>query len=598
MRTLTAWAAIVLFAQGGPSASDDQRLQFVTIVHQLGPVGYRDPLGVVSPSGEWLAYSIANRLYIQRVAGGAVRELPGNSTPIRHLAWLPDSRSFAVDSGVRPGAQRWWLYDLAGERRALWEGHETLEGIVTDTRARVSLPLARLQQLAWSMDGKKVAGIAPAGQGTQLWTLDVEGTNAQVVLSAASLSFPSWSPDGRLACLASNGNRQTITLPCGKAPVSSSAPDAYGPIAFSPDGKMIYFGSPNRNGTLDLWSASVPSAQTPSSAVQQTHFTRDTYAPSATRDGGVLFKCQDYRTFVAVVSAAGGPVTQLTSFQSETPSWDPAGKQIGLTFGTWRRVVDDQHYPDITQDIGTISAGASTPASAPERVIFASPSEEQSLCWSPNGRWIVFHSHKDNSDDLWIQPADGSGQPRLLTHFGRGADTSWPRWSPDGRWIAVTSYKPGESPPRHVPFLVGVDQQTGSVTQAEREIDLRGYADEMAHAEWLPDSQEIVFLGSRAPDRQALCRVARSGGKPECFHTFHSEHLSSGFGISPDGKWAAYVAPSGGYFQLFRVPVIGGPAEQLTVDPTNKTQPAYSPNGRQIAFTLWTYDIQFWILKP
>jgi Tol biopolymer transport system component len=124
----------------------------------------------------------------------------------------------------------------------------------------------------------------------------------------------------------------------------------------------------------------------------------------------------------------------------------------------------------------------------------------------------------------------------------------------------------------------------------------------MPDAEWLPDSQTVAFMGFRPPDRKELCTVARSGGSPECFHTFRSEQRVSGFGISPDGKWAAYTAPSGGpsgtYDQLFRVPIGGGKAEQITADSSNKTQPAYSPDGRQIAFTVWTYEVQFWILKP
>ncbi|MGD1096638.1 MAG: hypothetical protein ABSB35_32170 [Bryobacteraceae bacterium] len=49
---------------------------------------------------------------------------------------------------------------------------------------------------------------------------------------------------------------------------------------------------------------------------------------------------------------------------------------------------------------------------------------------------------------------------------------------------------------------------------------------------------------------------------------------------------------------MFRVPVGGGKAEQITADPSNKTQPAYSPVGRQIAFTVWAYEAQFWIMKP
>jgi Tol biopolymer transport system component len=287
-----------------------------------------------------------------------------------------------------------------------------------------------------------------------------------------------------------------------------------------------------------------------------------------------------------------------------TPSWSPKGDQIALTFGNWRRVVDDFHYPDIAQDIGLVSLADPLPARAPSSVVLASPSEDQALCWSPNSKWMVLHSHKDLSDDLWIRPADGSAEPKLLTHFGRNAETDWPRWSSDGKWVLVTAYKRGEIPLRHVLYLVGVDQVTGEVTEPLREIDLEGFADEITHAEWGAGPEQIVFQAFRGGNQQAFYVAPRTGGAATPLFHFQSEQHVAGFSVSPDGAWIAYVAPaSDGYLQLFRIPLTAkGPGEpkpqQLTFDPANKTQPAYSPDGTKIALTVWSYDVQFWTLKP
>src|SRR6185503_10636295 len=201
---------------------------------------------------------------------------------------------------------------------------------------------------------------------------------------------------------------------------------------FSPDGARLYFASPNREGTVDLWARSAGGA----GAVRLTDLGRDSYAPTVSREGSILFKLQTYRTVVGVVAAGGGTVAPLATYQSETPSWDPTGQFIGITYGTWRRVIDDYHYPDIAQDAGIIAADPAAPADRPLRVVDASPSEDQSLCWSPNGKWIVYHSHKDQGDDLYLVPADLSTPAKRVTSFGRGFETGWPRWSPDGKWVA------------------------------------------------------------------------------------------------------------------------------------------------------------------
>ena len=134
-----------------------------------------------------------------------------------------------------------------------------------------------------------------------------------------------------------------------------------------------------------------------------------------------------------------------------------------MTYGTWRRQIDDANYPDIAQEVGTLDVSGALPADRPSQVLEDSDSEDQGMAWSPNGRWIVFHSHREMSDDVWLRPADGSTADQRLTTLGRGAEVGWPRWSPDGRTVLLDGTKDG----RGVMFTIGVDQDSGQVTSAD-----------------------------------------------------------------------------------------------------------------------------------
>ena len=49
--------------------------------------------------------------------------------------------------------------------------------------------------------------------------------------------------------------------------------------------------------------------------------------------------------------------------------------------------------------------------------------------------------------------------------------------------------------------------------------------------------------------------------------------------------------------QVYRMALDGGPPSQATTDPSNKTQPAWSPDGRRLAFTVWSYEARFWSMR-
>lgn len=557
--------------------------RLVATAHQLGPVGYRDPAGAISPDGRWIAYSEGRFLRVALTSGAPAAELPPGEAQIRRLSWDPTSRFLLADGfGTQPG---WAVYDRQlGTRRALWpSGDSTI-----------------LKDAAWSPDGTAIAAIVNAQEGQELRIVSLEGATLKSTPMAGRASWPAWLSPTTVACIVTTGGHPRVTIPCGGATVKTDPDaDAYGPVAFSPDGSTLYTGLANETGIVDFWAvptgggrghrigASVPAA---------TPGVRDTYGPSVAADGTILFKTQVYQTYVSMAAASGGPTERLTTFQSETPSWDPTGRWLGLTYGSWRRLVDDAKYPDIAQDVGIVDVKSGTPSGKIARDVHSSASEDQSLCWSPNGKWIAFHSHKDGSDDIWLRPANGAAAPTRLSFLGRGAEAGWPRWSPDGRWLLFD----GASRSTHhaVGYVMGVDQDTGAVTREAREVPVRGVAGEFSHGEWI-GSDTIAALNEGAQGADVIYTVPRDGGDAHVVRRFQTEHHAPGLGISPGGHDVAFIAPdASGYYQVFRMPVAGGSPVQVTTDRSNKTQPAWSPDGTHIAFTVWSYDVQFWMVRP
>ena len=583
---LGAGAIVAVFRALQWPVVDEARLAWIATAHQFGPVGYRDPAGSVSPDGKWIAYSEGRFLRVRPIDGGPILEFPPGPAQIRYVTWRPDSRGIATDGD--PASGGYVVYDVIARTRG----------------PLVAAARPVLRQPAWSPDGKTIAALVAAREGNELWRfptepgrLSVDGGRGERVRAISGIaSFPAWTPRGEIACVVAAGGRSRLTIPCGGAAIHTDPDvDAYGPIAFSADGATVYLALANARGTVDLWAAPVAGGR----ARRLTTFSRDSYAPSVAADGTVVFKVQSYRTAVAIADAAGGPASPLSTFQSETPSWDPTGRWLGVTYGSWRRVPDDAKYPDIAQDAGIIGVDPTRPATKPERIVHESASEDQSLCWSPNGKWIAFHSHKDQSDDIWLRPADGAAaDARRISFLGRGAETGWPRWSPDGRWLMFDGANRNSH--RSVIYVVAVDQETGTTDREAHEIPIRGLDAEMSHAEWLPDSLHVAAIAKEAPGRHVILTVSRDGGDMHVVHHFASEHDAPGLAVAPDGSAVAFIAPAAdGWFQVFRLPL--GPAAgsplQITADPSNKTQPAWSPDGRRIAFTVWSYDAQFWSIR-
>lgn len=585
VRSLAA-AALAAGATGAGATACDSGPDAVHLAtaHQVGPVGYRDPAGGVSPDGRYLAYTQGRELLLQDLAGGGVRSLGLAPSQIRYAAWHPDSHRLLVHERTFDGRrQGWFVYDIrTGSKRTLWGG-----------RYSPALPSRSvLLELAWAPDGESLVGVIRSSNASRVWRIRAGGGSGQVVGQGRRLSFPVVSPDGQVACIERYGGVQHLRYPCRDSPVEwMEDQQPYGRVSFSRDGAAIYYAAPNAEDVLEAWSRPVGGGEARRLAGGE----RDVYGPAVTAGGDTVYRSRHYMVSVSAIPADGGRVRRLTSFQSETPAWNPAGTEVSFAFGRRRIATDHMESPDIDRDIGVVNAPRFIPKSAPDRIVLQSDSEDHGMHWSPNGRWIAYHSHAGGTDDIYLIPAADSSNPRLVS--AGGYETGWPRWSPDGRWIVFPSYvRDAKGARRSFLYVIPVDQETGE-TLPQRAVDLGGFRHDALQAEWTPDSERLVFEAAEGAGGKALYVVSREGGTPERFHEWASEQVNSGISVSPDGKWVAYIAPdSAGLFQVYRVPMGGGEVVQLTVDPARKTQPAYDPTGKWLAYTVFSYEVRFWRL--
>lgn len=128
--------------------------------------------------------------------------------------------------------------------------------------------------------------------------------------------------------------------------------------------------------------------------------------------------------------------------------------------------------------------------------------------WSPDDRWIAYHSMAQGG--LWLVSPLG-GTPRRLTEFG-----SQPEWSPDGKSVvfcsqAATALAPWSWAASRDALLWVVDVESGALRQLTQPGQPPGGHGEPA---WSPDGRNIVFSAGDELGHSNLWRVPAAGGQP------------------------------------------------------------------------------------
>ena len=151
-------------------------------------------------------------------------------------------------------------------------------------------------------------------------------------------------------------------------------------------------------------------------------------------------------------------------------------------------------------------------------------------------------------DSTSILVAEGSGSARRLITV-RGHHSDGISFSPDGRHLAFGVQVIADRDTSHVIGFADL-RPDGTLKGQVHVVRTEGLSD----LAWLPNSSEIIYLsvGHDGTTTSLMKLSATPGARPEAL-TRNEKARFWGFGISPDGKWAAYSAELPNRAAIWRV---------------------------------------------
>jgi len=232
----------------------------------------------------------------------------------------------------------------------------------------------------------------------------------------------------------------------------------------------------------------------------------------------------------------------------------PDEKRVAYTIET---ISDDKQKYYSHLYVADLTTGES------KRYTYGEVSDGQPV-WSPDGKYFAFISTRDKKSGIYLMPVSGGAEKKLLERDGAFSNLNW---TPDGESL-VYAFRYNDSHRE-------TDEKKKQEPPLYRHITRLFYR--FDGAGWNPE------------DRFHIYRLDVDENEPIQLTRGKYDDLMPS--VSPDGKWVVYMSNHSRnpdldsmYEDLFVVSIDGGKPRRVPTPAGPKLMPAFSPNGKKIAF--------------